>query len=182
MKDDYVFCPECNDDETYGKPISKMKSFNLSEKIVSNMVETDWYDDGEGTPKEWTNKPSVFVEDVKTFIAKLKDMIIKEQGLVDYVLVGHKLITKIDKIAGDELSGCSKQNYAKSNYHKMFNSMSQKYGKAIRRNTDMEIKFDEFIKKLKEELDRALISKADKKIAKLNIDKLVKEFKGSDKK
>ncbi len=156
-----------------------MKPFNLSEerrRLFNEQIKD------ESLTEKWAKW---FLEEIekqdKTFIQKLK-----ERFCLNYT---NNIVCKlcryckvIDTLAGDELSGCSKQNYAKSNYHKMFNSMSQKYGKAIRRNTDMEIKFDEFIKKLKEELDRALISKADKKIAKLNIDKLVKEFKGSDKK
>lgn len=71
-----------------------MTEETLSDKIVSNMVETDWYNDGEGTPKAWTNIPSIFVKDVKNFIKKLKEKLTKGSGLS---------LNDINKLAGKEL-------------------------------------------------------------------------------
>jgi len=71
-----------------------MEKQTLSDKIVSNMVETKW--DNEGNPLKFTNKLSYFETDVKEFIKELKESLDGDDYLVS-------VISLIDKLAGEKL-------------------------------------------------------------------------------
>ncbi len=72
------------------------KEFDLSEKIVSNMEESDW--DIEGNPLAFTNNLSIHTEDVKEFIK-----INKESEVIDEFGVGWIKTKDFLKLAGKML-------------------------------------------------------------------------------